>query len=199
MNAGNVENHKQSQRDRILEAAAECFVRSGFHNASMANISEAAGMSPGLIYRYFDNKNAIILAIVESQLAVVQQRICDMRNREDLGDAMLDYFERYDEKGSDSVSTPLFLEISAEAVRDPDIASAVKSVDRAVRKAIAEWLHRSKEDGGYGLPADVAEERALMLILFTDGLKARKAREPDIDRRCLANAINRAAEVLITP
>ena len=30
----------------------------------MAAIAEVAGMSPGLIYRYFDSKNAIILAII---------------------------------------------------------------------------------------------------------------------------------------
>ena len=59
----------QAQRDRILNAAQQCFIRHGFHAAGMAGIAQAAQMSPGLIYRYFDNKNAIILAIIERQLA----------------------------------------------------------------------------------------------------------------------------------
>ena len=40
----------------ILDAAKKCFIEHGFHAASMANIAETAGMSPGLIYRYFENK-----------------------------------------------------------------------------------------------------------------------------------------------
>jgi AcrR family transcriptional regulator len=48
--------------------ALKCFIEHGFHAASMANIAEAAQMSAGLMYRYFDNKNAIVLAIVERQL-----------------------------------------------------------------------------------------------------------------------------------
>ncbi len=59
----------QSQRDRILKAAQQSFIRHGFHAAGMAGIAQAAQMSPGLIYRYFDSKNAIILAIIERQLA----------------------------------------------------------------------------------------------------------------------------------
>ena len=53
------------QRARILDAAQRCFVESGFHAATMAKIAETAGMSAGLIYRYFESKNAIVLAIIE--------------------------------------------------------------------------------------------------------------------------------------
>ena len=91
------ELRKQSQCDRILEASRRCFVQHGFHSASMATISETAGMSPGLIYRYFENKNAIILAIVEAQLEVVKSRISAMRTTDDLAAALVDYFEPHDD------------------------------------------------------------------------------------------------------
>ena len=184
------ESHKQSQRERILEAAKRRFVQSGFHSASMATISETAGMSPGLIYRYFENKKAIILAIVEAELETVQRRLCDMPNTDDLASSLVDYFESYDEERYDSVSAPLFLEISAEAARDPEIAEAVSRIDDIVRDAIADWFHRSREEGGYGLPVEAARDRALALIFLVDGLKVRKAREPGIDRRRLRNAID---------
>src|SRR3546814_11085391 len=41
----------------------------------MASIAETAEMSAGLIYRYFENKNAIILAIVERQLQLLSEDI----------------------------------------------------------------------------------------------------------------------------
>src|SRR3546814_7429913 len=63
--ASKAELRTLAQRERILCAAQKCFVEHGFHAASMASIAETAEMSAGLIYRYFENKNAIILAIVE--------------------------------------------------------------------------------------------------------------------------------------
>jgi len=62
---GGGQERASAQRDRILAAAKQCFIEHGFHAASMASIAEAADISAGLIYRYFDNKNAIILAIIE--------------------------------------------------------------------------------------------------------------------------------------
>lgn len=57
-----------AQRERVLGAAEQCFLRRGFHVASIADIAAAAEMSAGLIYRYFENKNAIVMAIIERQL-----------------------------------------------------------------------------------------------------------------------------------
>ena len=44
---------------RDLAAAQRCFVRSGFHGASMQDICAEAGMSPGNLYRYFPSKEAL--------------------------------------------------------------------------------------------------------------------------------------------
>ena len=53
--------------ERILDAARVCFSERGFHGASISAIAEVAGMSQGLIYRYFTNKAAIIRAITDEQ------------------------------------------------------------------------------------------------------------------------------------
>src|SRR5262252_4234519 len=47
------------RRTQILEAAVVCFAKHGFHQASMHDISAEAGISVGLIYRYFQNKEEI--------------------------------------------------------------------------------------------------------------------------------------------
>ena len=49
----------------ILHAAARCFVRDGFHRASISDICAEAGISPGHIYHYFENKEAIVGGIAE--------------------------------------------------------------------------------------------------------------------------------------
>jgi len=191
------ETRKQSQRERILAAAMCCFVKSGFHSASIATIAETAGMSPGLIYRYFDNKNAIILAIIRSQLEAAQHRIREMRNTDDLSANIIEYFEAREDFRETSMSAPLFLEMSAEGTRDPEIAEAIRCIDGAVRGELAEWFGRSRQQGGLGFPADEARERALAFVLLIDGIKARKVREPQLDRRCLKRAVDRIIATVV--
>lgn len=188
------ERHKQAQRERILGAAQVCFIRSGFHSASMATIAETAGMSPGLIYRYFENKNAIILEIIDKQLGLAQRRIRDMRSTEDLCAGLVAYFNAHDADDDSSMSAALFLEIAAEATRDPEIARAVSRFDRAVRSEFEDWLKRDCDSGGYGLDEKSAKERALLMTLLIEGLKVRKVREPGLDCGLLGSAL----EVLIS-
>src|ERR1700761_4531515 len=57
-----------ARRKQVLEAAATCFRRHGFHACSMAQISAEAGMSVGHIYSYFPSKDAIIAAIVRADV-----------------------------------------------------------------------------------------------------------------------------------
>lgn len=195
--ASKAELHRQAQRERILQAALSCFVKSGFHNASVATIAETASMSTGLIYRYFENKNAIILAIIEAQLNVARRRIREMRNTDDLTEAIIEYFYSRNTDTMESMSAALFLEMSAEATRDPEIAAAVCRLDTTIRQEIIDWLTRDAAAGGQGLPRDGADARALAWVLLIEGLKARKAREPDLDRQTLREAIERTFGALL--
>ena len=55
------------RRAQILRAAMVCFAECGFHQTSMHDISEEAGISVALIYRYFASKEAVISALAEEQ------------------------------------------------------------------------------------------------------------------------------------
>ena len=177
----------EAQRKRILDAAQQCFIEHGFHGASMANIAETAGMSAGLIYRYFENKSAIILAIVEEQLVLLREEI-SLNDRPELPQLMADNYARTcgAQRG---MNAALLLEISAEATRDPQIAQALDDYDAAVRQALCEWLARNRKQGGQGLPKDVAPRRALVLQCLFEGLKLRETREPGLDRGLLLAAL----------
>src|SRR5260370_3651083 len=57
---------------QILDAAVACFAKRGFHQASMHDISAEAGISGGLIYRYFQNKEAVISAMADRHKREIQ-------------------------------------------------------------------------------------------------------------------------------
>lgn len=85
----------QDRRDSILDAARSAFARGGFEGTSIADIARAAGVSDGLVYRYFANKrdllNAVLTAFYERTMldleaiaardAPFEQRLHDIIHR----------------------------------------------------------------------------------------------------------------------
>ena len=189
----------EAQKERILAAAQSCFVESGFYAASMATIAETASMSPGLIYRYFENKNAIILAIIEQQLTVARRRIRELHSSENLSRRIVDYFDEREHRDDNTMNTALYLEISAQSTRDPQIAEALRRYDVTVCSELGDWLSRSREEGGYGLPEAIVPTRALILLCLIEGLKLRGPRGPELDRHMLKKTLDELLNSLVTP
>lgn len=178
------------QRTRILDAAQACFVREGFHAASMATIAEAAGMSAGLIYRYFDSKSAIILAIIARQLQDKLANIAKLAEDPDIGRRFVDFFARLRRGDPDVVNPALLLEIGAEATRDPQIGRAMAASDRAAANALSGWLRQITRARGLELDDAGIRARGLALQCLFDGLAMRAVKEPDLDPAVLAAALD---------
>jgi TetR/AcrR family transcriptional repressor of uid operon len=187
------------QKERILCAAQTCFVDSGFNAASMATIAETAEMSPGLIYRYFENKNAIILAIIELQLEESRRRIRELHSSENLANRIIEYLQEPKTDGEKVMNSALYLEITAQATRDPQIAEALQRYDAMVCSELSDWLCRDEEQGGYGLPRSIASTRALMLLCMIEGVKLRGPRGPKFDRRKWRTTLDGMLQTLFAP
>src|SRR3990167_10243637 len=117
----------EARRQQIVDAASACARRAGFHGASMAEIAQAAGLSVGKIYRYFENKEAIIAAIVDQDLAEMREKFAEMEEAGgSLVDAIVDRrFEALD-RHYDPDYAALMLEVLAEAARNPRGAAIVR-------------------------------------------------------------------------
>jgi AcrR family transcriptional regulator len=63
------EDHRKAQEDRFVDAARRCFTRQGVENTSMEDIRIEAGVSTGLMYRYFASKDEMIRAAIAGALA----------------------------------------------------------------------------------------------------------------------------------
>jgi AcrR family transcriptional regulator len=61
--------------DAILEAAARVFASRGYEQTNTNHIAERAGVSVGSLYEYFPNKDAILVALVESHIRDAEARI----------------------------------------------------------------------------------------------------------------------------
>ena len=59
------EESKELTRLRLIEAAERLFIRRGYDDASVEDISEMAGYSRGAFYSNFDNKEQVFLAVID--------------------------------------------------------------------------------------------------------------------------------------
>jgi len=59
------EARRQDRYDMLLDAATAQFGEKGFDATSISGIARAAGVSDGLIYRYFTDKRALLSAVLE--------------------------------------------------------------------------------------------------------------------------------------
>jgi AcrR family transcriptional regulator len=67
----------------LLDSVRGVFAVKGFDGASMQDLAQAAGMSAGNFYRYFPSKDAIIQAMVERDLAGIENDFAAIINSPD--------------------------------------------------------------------------------------------------------------------
>lgn len=77
------------RKSRILAAAADLVARKGFHTVSIAEIGSAAGITGSGVYRHFDSKSAVLVALFDGvidELLRDEQEILD--TTDDLSQAL---------------------------------------------------------------------------------------------------------------
>jgi AcrR family transcriptional regulator len=185
------------RRKQVLDAAAACFGRSGFHGASMAEISKAAGMSAGHIYNYFDSKDAIIAAFVEQNVERVSQLMRDLEQQADPLQSMVDDAPRHVSEHLDPNTWPLALEISAEAARNPKIAEVVHDADQRSRGQFRAILKASREQKGLPVDDDTMDGLVEAMICLFQGLDVRVVHNPKLNEAALAHRMSIAMKAML--
>ena len=188
-------NRGQARRQQILDAAAACFVRDGFHGTSIAKISKAAGMSPGHIYHFFESKEAIIGALVQRKLERSLEIVLQFESEDDLFQAMIDRVEVGLNEKTDLDTAALEMEMLAEAGRNPAVAEIVRAADAAKRERLCA-LHRAARQAR-GMELGDAEASIEVIMALFDGLSGRAISHPDLDKAALLPLLRTALRALL--
>jgi AcrR family transcriptional regulator len=117
----NLEERLAHRRDRILDAAKTCFVRTGFDRTTMQDIAKEAEMSSPNIYRYFPSKESLVLGLSERGSQTYAFLIEPLQQPGVGSEALIEVFARYF-ANFDRDSALLRLELWLNAIRDPAIA-----------------------------------------------------------------------------
>ena len=62
-------NDPEAMRARILDAAADLFLRKGYHDTSVQEVMRAAGVTAGALHHHFGSKKQLGLSVVTDRIA----------------------------------------------------------------------------------------------------------------------------------
>ncbi|HTN97408.1 MAG TPA: TetR/AcrR family transcriptional regulator [Nordella sp.] len=170
----------EAKRRQILDAAAVCFARSGFHKTSTAEICAAAGMSPGNLFHYFKNKNAIIEAIVDEDCRQTSEWFEKASHAEDLFEELYKLMEKNLHLIAEPTYRKLGIEIVAEAMRNPAVGHLVARNDAEQIAALTGILKKAAAQGQIDATLDI-KKLATWIAALVDGAFGRAALDPYFD------------------
>jgi AcrR family transcriptional regulator len=168
-----------ARRDHIAAAAERAFVRHGFHAATMQQVAEEAQMSAGNLYRYFPSKEALVEGIC----------ILDQRERSGAFHALVhsdDVLGTLDTMLRDNLlnkprhKAAMFLEVAAEAGRNPRIAEMMQANDAEVMAGLVKLIDCAKASGQAAADVD-AEFAARLMFTYVGGLFRLRALDARFD------------------
>ena len=111
---------REQRRAQLLDVAAGTFGQDGYHNTSMDDIAEAAGVSKPVLYQHFPSKHSLYLALVEAactELAKTIDAALDSPTNRDRVRATIDGFYDFVTDGG-----PYFRFVfESDLAADPDV------------------------------------------------------------------------------
>src|SRR5437660_1804651 len=133
------------RREQILAAAMNCFAKRGFHQTSMHDISAEAGISVGLIYRYFENKEAVISAMADRHKREIQEMLERARQAPTLLESLEILFTAHCCENEPRLISAFVVDLYAEASRNPHVADLTRDVLETAMAGVRDLIARPPE------------------------------------------------------
>src|SRR5437762_3900331 len=163
---------------QILDAAVACFAKRGFHQASMHDISAEAGISVGLIYRYFASKEAVIAAMADRHKQEIQELLQRARQAPTLLDSLEILFTAHCCEDSPKVVSAFVVDLYAEASRNPQVADLVRDVLQTSMDGVTDLIARSPEGQKNAAGGLAPNELSELIFAVARGMLMRDVLQP---------------------
>ncbi|MEV6167359.1 TetR/AcrR family transcriptional regulator [Streptomyces sp. NPDC051954] len=175
--------HLDARRRQILDGAARCFARNGFHATSMQDVLKEVDLSAGAVYRYFSGKDELITAIAKEVLGEIRAAFDDVTRQSPppppdllVGEVLgrtLRIWSSLNENG-EPVLPRLIMQVWAETVRNEELSAVLREVHSTLRGAWAQAVE-AYQDAGIMAPDIPADHVARTMIATVQGFVAQQA------------------------
>jgi AcrR family transcriptional regulator len=160
------------RRQQLLAVACELFARTGFHDTSMDDIAEAAGVTKPVLYQHFPSKRALYVELLEDTGRRLLDRLADATDRATSGRERVEAgFRAYFQFAvGDRSSFRLLFGTSIRS--DPEFARTVDAILQAVADTISTLIDLPTSD-------DQRRVLAYALVGMGESVGRRALTEPD--------------------
>lgn len=178
------EAYREARRNQILDAAVTCFVRSGIHATTMADVIAQSGLSSGAIYDYYGSKQELALAAVRREGAGRAAEIEAAGHDAPIPPSAV--LRILDDAFASRPNAPtIILQLWSEAATRPEFAqianSAFDELTHAFHGPLLAWARH--EHGLDDAAAAIWADRiAPTMLALTQGLVLQKTVVPGFDR-----------------
>lgn len=186
------------RRREILEAAAACFVRRGFHQTTIEEICTEAAISPGGLYRYFPSKEEIVIAIAEADRGDSERLLKVLDGSDDVVEGLIAVFRLMLPAVADPDYGRLGLEVTAEAARNPRVGTLFQRNQVEVRNRIAIALGKGQSMGHVDRNLDPSATAEVLLAMI-DGMAGLATLEVTRDVTQLQPTVDELVRRLLRP
>jgi len=177
------DEHREARRQQILEAAAACFARQGFHQTTMHDICDAADLSPGAVYSYFDGKDDLIAAVAAAGRASTHSLFEHVRAAHDgmsAVEAAFGYVLQQMNTEPGLRSTRLSVRLWGEALDLDAIQDVLDQGYETIVDLVANLLREAQTQGEIDDAVDPVRLARLIAAVY-QGLSVQKVHAPEAD------------------
>lgn len=174
----------EQHRREIVDAAERLVKGKGLHQLKLRDIAKESGKSLGNLYNYFQNKEAIIEALVEREksrfLTVVSQKIEPLP-----GEGYKSMLRRHLEQMADAYLDPdsllLAISVAGEALVNPGVHKIMVAANRRIVEHVVALIHQDPSCSMDNVP----RELLICIRTFFESLRGAVAFYPDVNREML--------------
>jgi AcrR family transcriptional regulator len=176
----------------MLEAASRLFSKHRFHQVRMEDVAAEAGVGKGTIYRYFDDKDELYLALLERAGRLMSERIqkriatarSPLEKLEGLAAAVLEFFDEQ----------PHVFDLIQRADAQRGAANPWKKTRDEAMRLVTDFIAEGQKRGDF-----TVEDPSTVGLILSGGLRAvvrfgSRPHAPDLARRIVRVVLFGAAQ-----
>lgn len=165
------------RRQQLIDAAWRCVGDRGFQTLSVDDVCAEAGVSKGAFYVYFEQKQDLLLALLDDEAARIDGVMQELQRSQVGGIERLRRFARAMIKlGEDPAGLQIRADMWAEMSSSPEVREHWAGVVRGRRAALRTWIEESEAAGE--LRPVPANALAAILLALGDGLLLHAGLDP---------------------
>ncbi|HEY2436205.1 MAG TPA: TetR/AcrR family transcriptional regulator [Solirubrobacteraceae bacterium] len=168
---------RNERRQLLIDAAWRCAALQGFGDLTVDDVCAQAGVSKGAFYGYFEQKQDLLLALLEDDSAALNAELEVIAQRSSSGvERVRRFAQAMLARGEDTARVQVRADLWADLLTEEPVREQLALATQRRRLLVRGWIEEAVDSGE--LVAIPANALASILLALTDGLMLHRALDP---------------------